>query len=122
MPLYGKGEKVVLEESGVYLGTIAKGTAILTNQRVIFEAKVGSFLQKSSETLLDLPLTEIKNLQVRKGFLTKKAVVIEASMTSVSSTLKSAFDLTPGQLFQIALNVKDPKKWADEIQRAISEA
>jgi hypothetical protein len=121
MPLLKKGEALILEEPGASLGAITKGTAILTNRRIIFEGKTGSFLDKRVETLLDLPLGEIKNLQVKKGFLKGKGVVLEAPMTYVSSTLKGAFDLTPGQLFQIALNVKDPDKWGNEIQRAISE-
>ncbi len=121
MPLFKKGETSILEESGASLGSIAKGTVILTNRRIIFEGKTGSFLDKRIETLLDLPLNEVKNLQVKKGFLSGKGVVLEAPMTYVSSTLKSAFNLTPGQLFQIALGVKDPDKWGNEIKRAIAE-
>lgn len=122
MPLYKKDESVILEEKGVSLGNVSKGTAILTNQRIIFEGQVGSFMAKRTETLLDLPLDEIQNLQVQSGFMKGKGVILEAPMTYVTSTIKSKFNLTPGQLFQIALNVKDPKTWAEQIQNAISGA
>jgi hypothetical protein len=125
MPLMKKGEKVILEESGVWIGSkIAKGTATLTNQRLLVEGQVGSFLAKRTETFLDVPLDHISNIRVQKGFLKGNAIIVEVPVDMISSSIKGALPgsgFVSGQLQGFALSVRDPDDWYHKVQSAISE-
>lgn len=112
--ILGKDEEEILSEK---IGTLnykeseyENGTAYLTNKRFIVEGEQGGGLLSDAETstVIEVPLTNIRNVSEQSGGFLK------------SSKIKLEFDKQGFPTFHLS-GVEDPQSWKNQIEKAVSE-